>query len=75
MLDVRSAASKALALTIAVPYRAAGGDTPFAVFRPCMLHPQRPGPMAQAVIAAGFFEGIDSYQPAGLLDKYLDTTA
>lgn len=75
VLEVRHCAPTAVTLRIAVPYRARGEHAGFAVFRPCVLHPEQPGTMALQVIAAGFFEGVDAYQPAGLLDKYLDETS
>lgn len=75
VLEVRSAAMASLLLTIALPFRPASGDAGFAVSSPRVLRPADLSPMARQVIAAGFFEGTDEYQPAGLLDKYLDKAA
>lgn len=75
VLEVRSAAMASLLLTIAVPFRPASGNAGFTVSSPRVLRPADLSPMARQVIAAGFFEGTDVYQPAGLLDKYLDKAA
>lgn len=71
VLEARSFTAPQMTLTLAVPYRAAGGDAGFALFQPHLLRPAGLNAAAHQVIAAGFFEGIDAYRPAGLLDKYL----
>lgn len=75
VLEVRDFALQEIVLTMVVPFRRAGDKAGFAVFAPRMLRPARLSVPAQQVISTGFFEGIDSYQPAGLLDKYLDKSA
>ncbi|KQQ96498.1 hypothetical protein [Massilia sp. Leaf139] len=72
VLEVRRFGEAAIMLTMVVPFRPAGATAGFAVGRPRVLRPANLSAAAQQVIAAGFFEGIDSYRPAGLLEKYLD---
>lgn len=74
VLEVRSFAAPAMLLTLAIPYRAAAREAGFAVLQPQLLRPATLNEAARQVIAAGFYEGVDEYQPAGLLDKYLDRT-
>ena len=74
VLEVRHFTTPQIALTIAVPFRPASDKTGFAVFRPRLLRPANLSAMARQVIDTGFFEGIDTYQPARLLDKYLDAS-
>jgi hypothetical protein len=75
VLEVRDFTLREIVLTIVLPFRRAGDKTGFAVFTPRMLRPAKLSTTAQQVISTGFFEGIDHYKPAGLLDKYLDRSA
>jgi hypothetical protein len=64
-----------IVLTIAIPFRPAGAGAGFAVFAPRVLRPTNLGELARQIVATGFFEGIDEYKPAGLLERYLEKTA
>jgi len=75
VLEVRNFSLPEIVLTIAIPFRPAGAKAGFAVFAPRVLRPANLGAVAREVIATGFFEGIDEYKPAGLLEKYLETRA
>jgi hypothetical protein len=75
VLEVRDFTLQEIVLTIVVPFRRAGDKAGFALFTPRILRPAKLSTLALQVISTGFFEGIDTYKPAGLLDKYLDRPA
>lgn len=75
VLEVRNFSLPEIVLTIAIPFRPASAETGFAVFTPRVLRPANLGALPRQILATGFFEGIDAYKPAGLLERYLEKTA
>ena len=71
VLEARSFQPPRMTLTIVVPFRPASPTAGFATYRPRLLRPTDLGDLGQRALVAGFFEGADTYQPTGLLDRHL----
>jgi hypothetical protein len=71
-LDVRDYGPPTRSLQMAVPYRPAANDQPFAVYRPKFLSCDAPNPDYET-LGNAFFRGVDSHEKgAAIWNNHLD---